>query len=158
MAAPNIVQTPMTFASMYPLKAAGMGLRKTYFPVTLAGLLGTAKVVDNYTFDCNGRITNIEYVSTVPASAASKAATLTPSLDGVNLTGGVLNLTTALAVAGAVVPATPITGLNVFTPTSQFDLTLSAVTAFTEGSGVLEVTWYNTDEIYIAAQRNMMFG
>ena len=109
----------MSLDGLYPLKTAGLGLRKSYFPVTLAGLAGTAKVVDNYTFDCNGRITAIDFVTTVPASTASKAATITPVLDGTAITGGVLALTTALATAGAdYCRRTPITALNTFTPTT----------------------------------------
>ena len=62
------------------------------------------------------------------------------------LAGGVLALTTANCTAGAKVAGSAITALNTFTPTSKFDLTLSSVTAFVEGSGVVLVTYYNDDD------------
>lgn len=162
MANPNIVQTPMNVQTLYSAETAGFGMQKAYFPVVLAGLTGTNKVVDNYQFGCNGKITSLKYVGTVPATTASKAATITPSLGGVNLTaasgnGGALALTTANSGAGAVVSGVAITGGNTFTPTTLFDLTLSSVTAFSEGSGVIEVTYTNEDVRALFAKMGLLF-
>jgi len=144
LAAPNSSTTDLSIATVI---GAGTGKQHVYFPVVLAGLAGTAKVVDNYLFGFNGRILAVDFLATVPASTAAKAATITPSLDGTNLTGGVLALTTANCTAGALVSGTAVTAGYTFTPTSQFDLTLSSVTAFVEGSGVIDVTVINDDTL-----------
>lgn len=143
MAVPNISQSPMDLSLL--VGGAGIGFTPVTFGLVLAGLLGTAKVLDDHLFGFNGRIVSIEFRCTVPATTAAKALTLTPSLGGVNLTGGVLALTSANCTAGARVAATAITGLNSFTPTTPFDETLSGVTAFIEGSGELVINCYNDD-------------
>jgi hypothetical protein len=154
---PNTSTSTLTLTAMHPLLDAAIGLKKMQIPVALAGLAGTAKVVDNLTFGHAGRITAIKFVTTVPASTGSKAATITPSLGGTNITGGVLALTTATCTAGAVFAGTAITALNSFSADTAFDLTLSSVTAFAEGSGFIEVTYVNTDERDFYAKMGLLF-
>jgi hypothetical protein len=158
MAAPNNSTKTMTIASLYPSLTAAIGLKRAYFPIVLAGLAGTAKVVDNFTFGHAGRITDLRFIATIPASTASKAATITPSINGTNLTGGVLALTTANCTAGAIVNDTAITAGNTFDADDVFDLTLSSVTAFSEGSGVIEVTYYDDDQRAVFAKSQMAFA
>lgn len=133
------------------------------FPIVLAGLSGTNKVVSNYQFGCHGRIMATRYVPTIPATTASKAATITPTLDDVALgaasgSGGALALTTANSGADdPPVSGTAITGTNSFSPTTNFDLTLSSVTAFSEGSGVIEVDYYDDDFRSLFAKMGLLF-
>jgi hypothetical protein len=158
VAAPNTSTQTLTLNAMHPLLDASIGLKKAYFPIVLAGLAGTAKVVDNFTFGCRGRVMDIRFIATIPASTASKAATITPSIGGTNLTGGVLALTTANCTAGAIVNDSAITAGNTFDADDAFDLTLSSVTAFVEGSGVIEVTYYNDDERSLFAKMGLLFA
>src|ERR1051326_1875887 len=152
MAAPNIQQTDLWLSGLMPGNTGiGVGLWPIPFPVVLAGLAGTNNVVTGYAFGFTGRIITVQYIPIIPVTTAAKAATITPSLGGVNLTaasgnGGALALTSANCAAGqGPVTGTAITGGNSFGPTTLFAMVLSSVTAFAEGSGVIFVTVYNDD-------------
>lgn len=81
-----------------------------------------------------------------PATTAAKLATLTGQIAGVPVTGGVLSLTSAnMTPTNVRVDSTPITALNTFTAGQSVGALLSAVTAFVEGDGYLELDVTNTD-------------
>lgn len=94
----------------------------------------------------NGRLIDNRFVTHTPATTAAKLSTLTPSIGGVNVTGGTIALTTVSCntrnkeTAGAA-----ITGANTFTENDTITWTASATTAFVEGSGVLQAEVYNDD-------------
>ena len=79
-----------------------------------------------------------------PATTAGGAATLTPRIAGTAITGGVISATGTYA-AGATQAGTAITGLNVGTAGQTLEIAVSAVTAFTEGTGWVEFTVTNED-------------
>jgi hypothetical protein len=114
-------------------------------PVNLSEL--TAATTLNIDPGFNGKIAAINFrVGAKPASTASKAATLTVGVAGTPATGGVVALTTAACNAvGAQVAGSAITAGNSFTASQAVDVAISAVTAFVEGDGFIELTLINTD-------------
>lgn len=79
-----------------------------------------------------------------PASTAAKLATLTASVNGAVVTGGVMALTTANQNAiGGTVAGTTITAGNAGLAGQTIGVTASSVTAFVEGSGWVEFTVLN---------------
>lgn len=87
-----------------------------------------------------GRITRVEYQVAKPVTTAAKLATLTPSIAGVNVTGGVLALTSvALTPTGTNVAGSAVTAANQFGAQDTIAITASAVTAFIEGTGTLTI-------------------
>jgi hypothetical protein len=87
-----------------------------------------------------GTIEYWEFVTTIAATTAAKAATLNLEIDTTNVTGGTIALTSAnVTPKGVVVPASAITGANVLTRESKLSVEASAVTAFAEGEGYLVV-------------------
>lgn len=87
-----------------------------------------------------GTIEYWEFVTTIAATTASKAATLNLEIDTTDVTGGTIALTSAnVTPKGIVVPAAAITGANVLTRDSKLSVEASAVTAFAEGEGYLVV-------------------
>lgn len=88
-----------------------------------------------------GRIISHKFRVTEPVTTAAKAATINLEIDGVDVTGGVIALTSANATpAGAVVNGTAVTALNLFDADSVITWEASGVTTFIEGSGELILT------------------
>lgn len=89
----------------------------------------------------NGVIKSISFTSTTAITTGAKAATFTPKVATVAVTGGTLALTSANATTtvGTEVIGAAITGANAFTSAQQISIDVSAVTAFTEGAGQLQV-------------------
>ena len=87
-----------------------------------------------------GYVEHAEFVTTVAATTAAKAATLNLEIDSTNLTGGTIALTSAnVTPKGAAVVASAITGNNRLEKTSKLSVEASSVTAFAEGEGFLVV-------------------
>jgi hypothetical protein len=81
-----------------------------------------------------------------PATTAAKAATLTPDINGVAVTGGVIGLTSANQnTIGGAVAGSAVTAGNTGTAGQALGVTASAVTAFVEGDGWVEFTVLNND-------------
>lgn len=82
-----------------------------------------------------------------PATTAAKLATLTPHIAGVAVVGGAVALTSAnVAAIGAAVAGAAITGgPNPFTSIQAVGFIATAVTAFVEGSVVLQLKVSNSD-------------
>lgn len=73
------------------------------------------------------------YVQTA-ATTASKLATLNPTINGVDVTGGTIALTSANATpAGITLPCALITGANAVAAASKIGFKAAGVTAFAEG-------------------------
>lgn len=106
-------------------------------PIKLAKV-ANGDVVTNYAPGFAGAIKKVSFVVTDPVTTAGKAATINLEINTVDVTGGVLSLTSANCTPlGAVVNGTAITGNNVFTATDTISVEASSVTAFAEGEGVL---------------------
>jgi len=123
---------------------ANVGEYIVTLPVTLATLDNTAQ----FTLDPGhkGRILAMDFYTHTPATTASKACTLTPSIGGTNVTGGVVALTTASCdTRNKKTAGSAITGANSFTESQTIVITGSSTTAFVEGSGSLHVRLVNDD-------------
>ena len=95
----------------------------TFFVVVLTvGILGFRGSIRRWLAICK-----------VAATGAGATTTLTLTINGVALTGGVLTPTLANMTAGAVVAATAITGANTFDEDDVIDLVAASSTAFTAG-------------------------
>jgi hypothetical protein len=98
-------------------------------------------VLTNFTPGFPGRIVSVAFAIFDPVTTASKAATLNLEIGTVNLTGGVISLTSANCTPlGAVIAGTAITANNTFGATDTISVEASSVTAFVEGEGVLLLT------------------
>lgn len=100
--------------------------------------IANGSIFTSYVFGHKGAIVGMDFRVGKAVTTAAKLTTLTPSIGGVNLTGGVVSLTSANATpAGAAVAGTAVTALNTFTATDALTITASATTAFVEGNGCL---------------------
>lgn len=87
-----------------------------------------------------GTIEYAEFVVTVPATTASKLATLTPNVSGTITTGGAVALTSANSTPlGANIAGSAITAANVLKQSDTLGITASGVTAFAEGAGYMNI-------------------
>jgi hypothetical protein len=153
---PAIEGQPMVLAP------AGVGRSRMTFAVNLAAL-ANADLITNRLFNFKGRILAVNFLVLQAAVAGGKAATLTVRLVSggvpVSLTGGVVALTSANCTpAGVTVPGTAVTGLNLFGAADGLTVTGSAVTAFTEGAGQLEIDIVNDDTLNTLARQGILFN
>lgn len=110
------------------------------FPINLASITGAQDVVTGFRPGVDGVIEDLSFVTNVPASTASKLATLNVEIGTTDLTGGTVALTTvACNTMGKIVQGAAITGNNRVTRKDDISVEASAVTAFAEGSGTLFV-------------------
>jgi hypothetical protein len=113
-------------------------------PVALSGLANSQVLNVDAPFD--GKIISINYRVITPVTTSAKAATLTGEIAGTATTGGVIGLTSANCTpAGALVSGSAVTGANTFTSGQAIGVTVSAVTTFVEGVGMIEITVQNND-------------
>lgn len=93
----------------------------------------------------NFTLVSVGFRVRTPATTAAKLATLTAQVNGVAVTGGVISLTSANATpTNTLVAGTAITAGNTGTATQTVGAAISAVTAFVEGDGYLEMVLNNT--------------
>lgn len=124
--------------------AAASNVATITFHVNLADLANGDVLTWNPDFA--GELVSDEFVVTDPATTADKAATLNLEIDGVNVTGGVIALTSANAIAGANIAGTAITAANVFAAGDPIVVEASGVTAFVEGEGDIVITYRTAAE------------
>ena len=111
------------------------------FPITNA-TLADADIVTEWTPGFAGTLEKFYYVTNVPASTPDKLSTLNLEIGTVDVTGGLLELTTAkIDTLGKVVAASDITALNTFGATSTISVEAATTTEFIEGSGSLIITY-----------------
>lgn len=126
--------------------AAGLGLFILPQFINLADITAAGDLLSNYTPGFNGRIEKVDFVVQKPVTTAAKALSLNWEIGAVNLTGGVVALTSANCTPqGALVAGSAVTAANSFGPTDTISLEASAVTAFLEGSGWLLTKFRNLD-------------
>lgn len=88
-----------------------------------------------------GRIIKWWFTITDPATTAGKTADLNLEINSANVTGGVLQLTSANCTPkGSKVEAAAVTANNVFGAEDSISIEASNVTAFAEGEGVLMIS------------------
>lgn len=126
---------------------ATVGVSQLAFPVTNAQIAAAA-LVSAYKPGYAFKILAVTYAVAVPVTTSGKAATITPSITGVNVTGGVLALTSANSTPlGALVAGSSVTAANTGSATDTITLTGSSVTTFVEGSGSIILTIQNMDTV-----------
>lgn len=107
-------------------------------PLPPLATLTNADIVTEVRPGIEGTIEHAEFVTTIAATTASKAATLNLEIDTTNVTGGTIALTSAnVTPKGAAIAAAAITGANTLTRDSKLSVEASSVTAFVEGEGYL---------------------
>lgn len=110
-------------------------------PVTLASLANGALFSVTPGFAC--RVKSIAFIDTVAGTGAGASVVITPSINAVNLTGGVLTPTLASTALWSTTAATAITGANSLAASGAAGTLLftgSATTVFTGGSGAIVIT------------------
>lgn len=109
-------------------------------PMNLAAIANGALLNPGLRLGIAGTIEYVEAYVQTPATTAAKLATLNPTIDGVDVVGGLLALTSAnMTPAGVTVPCTLITGTNLLLPKSKLGFKAAGVTAFVEGVIVLNI-------------------
>lgn len=121
-----------------PERLGGSNLQTEIIPVSLSAIANAG--VFTKTLDYAGTLYNVRFIVIVPATTAAKAATLTGNIAGSNVTGGAVGLTSANATPrGAAIAGSAITAANTFTAGQAVGVKASSVTAFVEGSGIIEL-------------------
>lgn len=109
-------------------------------PMNLAAIANGALLNPGLRLGIIGSLEYVEAYVQTPATTAAKLATLNPTIDGVDVTGGLLALTSAnMTPAGVTVPCTLITGANALKAASKLGFKAAAVTAFVEGVIMLSI-------------------
>lgn len=109
-------------------------------PIDLVSIAAAGDVMTDIRPGVYGTIEYWEFVVTKPVTTAAKLATLNLEIDATNVTGGAIALTSAAATPlGKVIPGAAITAANVLTPESTLSIEASAVTAFSEGQGFVNI-------------------
>ena len=110
------------------------------FPINLASITTAQDVVTDFRPGVDGYIEDLSFVTNVPASTASKLATLNAEIGSTDVTGGTVALTTvACHTMGKIVQGAAITAANRITKKDAISIEAASVTAFAEGSGTLFV-------------------
>lgn len=141
----------MPLDTMQSNMAAGVpevGKHTFSFRIALAGLTN-ADVLTSFVPGFKFAIEKVMFAVQAAVTTAAKLATITPKIDAVAITGGVLALTSANCTPkGKVLTGTTVTGANddnLGSDTSSITLTASAVTAFVEGDGELIIILRNRE-------------
>jgi hypothetical protein len=111
------------------------------FPVvSMASITGSIDVVTDYPLGFDGSFESIAWLQSAPVTTAAKLASLNLEIGTVNVTGGVVALTSALCTPlGKIIQGSAITALNSFVASDVMSIEASGVTAFVEGSGTILV-------------------
>jgi len=155
---PNVEGQTMTLENI----AIGAGSIPVSLYLALTGFVAGDQI--QYTAPFKGRLDSYRFSVFSKVTTAAKAATLTPKIVtaaavSTVMTGGVLALTSANCTPeGAQVPATAITGLNKFNRGDTLVFTVSALTAFTEGTGNLLLELVNDDTMDAIARSMALFS
>ena len=147
---PNSSDQTLSLGSL--LSTSGIGKYHVMFYVNLATLTD-ADQITAWIPGHKGRIIDTRFITHIPVTTGSKASTLNWEIGTVNITGGVLALTSANCTPrGAVVESTAVTALNAFLATDTISLEASSTTAFAEGTGWLDLEIVNDDTLEAMAK------
>lgn len=123
---------------------AGLGEDYSTFnlPVDFSNIADAQSLLDDYEFGFTGYIEKVSLIVTDPTTDTnSEGATLTITIDGSNLDGGVLEfVNTDVNSLGAVVEGSEIVGDNQFEVDDNIQIMPSDVTTFTDGKGIIVLT------------------
>lgn len=100
----------------------------------------TSAVVARWTPPVAGKITKISCSAVIPVATGSKLATFTPAISGVSVSGCALNtVSSQLLTMGNAIYGTSVSGLNAFTAAQEITIVASNVTAFVEGTVMIDI-------------------
>lgn len=100
--------------------------------------LANGDIITEFRPGIAGKVEDVSFVTTDPATTASKLSTLNLEIGTTDVTGGTVALTTAACnTLGKVVQGAAITGNNTLTQESKLSVEASSTTAFVEGEGDL---------------------
>lgn len=118
----------------------GLNRLPLVIPLPPLATITAADIVTEMRPGVAGYIEHAEFVTTVAATTAAKAATLNLEIDATNVEGGTIALTSAAVTPkGKAIAAAAITGSNRLTKESKLSVEAASVTAFVEGEGFLVV-------------------
>lgn len=130
--------------------SAGVGIKTLAFYCVQAQI--TATTIMSFTPGYAFKVLGIQWSQEIAVTTAAKAATITPAVNGVSVTGGALALTSAACTPkGTTISGSAITAANVGTNTQTLSLVASSVTAFSEGTGWIILKIQNMDDANAAA-------
>lgn len=105
------------------------------FQLDLVGITGAGNVVTSFVPGFAGKILTFDAHVNVPVTTGGDAASLNLEIDGTDVTGGVIALTSANCTPiGAKIAGSAITAANEFGASDAIDIEASSVTAFAEGA------------------------
>lgn len=126
--------------------AAGTGIFTLAIPITLAQITGSGDVLTTYTLGFAFKILSVDCRVVEAVTTAGDSASLNLEIGAVDVTGGVVALTSANATPlGAAIAGSAVTGTNTGTAADTISVEASSVTAFAEGAVVLLVRIQNMD-------------
>lgn len=126
--------------------AAGVGVFTLAIPITLAQIVGAGDVLTTYTPGFRFKLLSFDARVVEVVTTGGDAASLNLEIGAVNVTGGVIALTSANSTPlGAAIAGTAITGNNIGTAADTISIESSSVTAFAEGAVVALIRIQNMD-------------
>lgn len=126
--------------------AAGVGISIISIPITLAQITAAGDVLTTYTPGYRFKILSFDANVTEVVTTGGDAASLNLEIGAVNVTGGVIALTSANCTPlGVGIAGTAITAGNVGTAADTISIESSSVTAFAEGAVVALIRIQNMD-------------
>jgi hypothetical protein len=120
------------------------GIYYIIMPIDLVNI-ADGDILTSFTPGHAFRILSIEFFVSAAVTTALKASTINLEIGTIDITGGVVSLTSANCTPiGAKVSGTAITALNTGTSTDAISIEASSTTAFIEGSGYFLIKLKNT--------------
>lgn len=109
------------------------------FPISLI-IPASGDLVTGWTPGYAGRIVSLDWTTQIVGAGAGASITMNAEIGTTNVTGGVVTITLATSTpAGTRIAGTAVTAANAFTDTDTISLEVVVGTAFTAGSGFLEL-------------------
>lgn len=132
--------------------AAGTGVYYLTLPIAPLVNIANGDVVTNFTPGHKFKLLGINFVTQLPVTTGSKNADIYMEIGTTNVTGGVVALTSASCTPmGQVIAGTAITAANTGAANATVSVIAGAVTAFSEGTGHLQIKIQNMDTADAAA-------
>ncbi len=139
--------------------AVGTGEYILSIPIDLVSITGNADVVTDLVIPHKFRIEALDWNTGQPVTTGSKLTTLALEIGATPVTGGAVALTSANCTPlGALVAGSAVTAADTGAAAGTITVTSASTTAFSEGSGFLNITIQNMDtadnEADLAAKLN----
>lgn len=128
--------------------ASTVGIYVLPIPIALAEITGAGDVLTTYTPGHAFEIIGVDARVTEVVTTVGKAVDINLEINTTDLTGGVVQLTSAgCTPLGAAIAGSAVTGNNTGTAAQSISIEAANVTAFAEGSVVLLIKIRNMDDV-----------